>query len=321
MSTQNTEQRFSVATLNVGCASRDEPTPWRLGLRLHRIVAELAAVRARQPCTVICLQEVRLCRDFPGTGMYTAMEVANFIAGALHMAYVILPETTSPKAAHLVTLYPQELMLLSSSAHWMHGLDDPADGPLTKPTLRTVFLHKEAECASTAGRVFSVYNCHAPFPAAQRLVYAQRLASFMHAPVACSNSTRPLICCIVAGDFNTIPSLEGADTYARLVAQDASDCPEECRRGTVDLTPFTAETRRGLVPVTAAIGSTFRGFPHDADPATGIPWGGSQLDHIFVTLASAPLAAVCTKLLDNAVSDHALVEVSLPLAIATKWPL
>jgi hypothetical protein len=200
---------------------------------------------------IVCLQELRRCRNKDDTGDIDAWDIAAYISKQIHMPYVIVANTFHRRSSYKATFWTQDKMMITGMRNW-------GPNPKNLPsyyTSRCTALITQFAIPRPGGDFtrddpvldyapLEVWNCHFPFPEPERLVFTKELVDAVTSPSA-----------IIIGDFNTIPK----------------------RGGEKQIEMFEKRFRHMSKHVT----KTFHGFPYDINLLGQVHEG--VLDHIFTS--------------------------------------
>lgn len=248
-----TEKKLVVISWNLANAFADERSPqFRFGVRKERILDNITRL-AGSGC-ILCLQEIRQCKEKTGNDMITPLEFVKEVAQVSGLSLAGLHAVNPDKYSfYRATLFDADkFFCLTSFPKWVvgpglskerrdgkfPGCADASEALGPAPKAGVMFLFSRFTRRDSNGNIsmetpFWVINCHFPIPLETKLVTIKQLA--VHVEEVCK--LEPVI---VIGDCNVFMDDGGQtqlDTFHHL--------------------GFENVTLDSQVPV------TFSSFPHD----------------------------------------------------------
>lgn len=284
----------TIISFNMANAQRDEQSEeYRFGKRMQSISDHLRALKAMHSAkcngnVIICLQEIRVCKNTDGSAQLTPKDIVESIATSLSMSYVMLGNNPDKMSFHKATLWdPRKFFLMKNKNWWPYSekahFQVPTGKEFARSVMESVFIvldgYQSEKGEFVDGQVIAVLNCHAPLAETGRTAHIKLLKRIV------ARHTYPFV--VFIGDFNTLPDRNGAEDLRKL--------------------------RRFLKHISPADQDTFMGYPGDCDPG-GNPWH-SRLDHAFCL---PDTDCTSTELLEETihesrVSDHYALAVRVKL--------
>lgn len=282
-----------ILSVNLANAGRNEKSEeWRFGKRMNGLLESLKTVVDGCGCnTIVCLQEIRICKNEDGSKELSAKEIVEFFANGLNLSYVMLPNNMTDLSFYKATLYnPKRFLLTDCQNHWSGNSCGLPSGPqFCCSAMETRFIAAEnynsIKGCFVEGTIFALFNCHAPVEEADREIYTKSLIHI--------KDKHPRDLMIFIGNFNTIPDT-GGEKQMKVMTQHFKH-----------LTPSEEPS--------------FYSYPDDLDP-NGNQYV-SRLDHAFANVDTPKFQVECKeerlirwdKLGTNQWSDHLPLIVRLEL--------
>lgn len=261
-----------IFSLNIANSSRDEATEDRLGLRLSSIIAFLKLHRSGMQ--ILTMQEIRRCKSIDGETFIEPWEIVNMISQELGLVCAVSQANNPTETSFWKAIFYDSNLLFHVNSHtvWTGETEDRPSGPQSSTNLLfSTFQMKGTD------NYFTVCNVHAPVAKEGRDIYFAKMISYVQTHF-------PNECVIMIGDHNTIPDLGGLDHIAKLESV--------------------------FVRASSNLGTTFKGFSHDINPVTGLPYE-SQLDQVFLwnipDISRVTVCAIEGMVDGHRISDHFLI--------------